>query len=347
MRVLQLTLGDRMLKKLLMSACALSLAATVAFGAQGVKFYVGEGDQEKVYNSLVNEKIQTLGFVLSDPHERINDAYKTKWGTAFQTVKGVTSKHPDFDPTFKDTLDNLGFFSIMNDKVVGPLLVKEPSLGGFSPFNLGIYKKMGEDKTYVGHVMPETMLNIVGVKDKAVRKQFIASFTDLDKMTEKEIGSKVEYIDYKALPAKSMMKFEIPFDRAGGMDKFISDFQGKFEEAFEAHKYIIAGYKDVKGSMTDNNVKFDRFDAYWVYSLCHFRFSEGIFNNGRPDANVFAPCSMYMYIDKDSNKLMVGMPRLATWKSVMGIKDKKMVDSINTLDKEITQIMKDLGGKEL
>jgi len=158
--VLQLTLGDRMLKKLLMSACALSLAATVAFGAQGVKFYVGEGDQEKVYNSLVNEKIQTLGFVLSDPHERINDAYKTKWGTAFQTVKGVTSKHPDFDPTFKDTLDNLGFFSIMNDKVVGPLLVKEPSLGGFSPFNLGIYKKWGKIKRMLGMLCQRQCLTL-------------------------------------------------------------------------------------------------------------------------------------------------------------------------------------------
>ena len=74
--------------------------------------------------------------------------------------------------------------------------------------------------------------------------------------------------------------------------------------------------------------KFDRFDQYWVYSLCHFRFSEGIFNRGRPDAGVFAPCSMYMYVDKGSNKMMVGMPRLESWIAVMDIKDKVMVDSI-------------------
>ncbi|MGZ8545799.1 MAG: hypothetical protein ACXWVU_00255, partial [Sulfuricurvum sp.] len=319
----------------------------VAFGAQGVKLYVGDGDQEKAFNTMVNEKISTIGFVLSDPHEHIDHAYKTKWGTEFQTIKGVTSKHPDFDPTFKENLDNLGFFSVMNDKVVGPLLVKEPSLGGFSPFNLHVYKVKGEDKTYVGHVMPKTMLDITGVKDKGVRKTFEASFTELDELTAKEIGSKVKYVDYKSLPKKPMMTFEVPFDRAGGVDGFVTDFQSKFEDAFEAKKYIIAGYKDVKGSMTDANVKFDRFDAYWVYSLCHFRFSEGIFNNGRPDAGVFAPCSMYMYIDKGSNKLIVGMPRLATWKSVMGIKDKKMVDSIMGLDKEITTIMKELGAKEL
>jgi uncharacterized protein (DUF302 family) len=310
-----------------MGAAALSLAASMAFGAQGAKFYIGEGDKEKVYMDMVNNKITTIGFVLSDPHERINDAYKTKYGGT--------------------NLDNLGFFSITNDKAVGPLLMKEPALGGFSPFNLHIYKKQGEDKTYVGHVNPETMLDIVGAKDKDVRAKFIASFPELDKMVEKEIGSKTQTVEFKALPAKPMMTFEVPFERGTSLDGFIADFQGKFEEAFEANKYIIAGYKDIKGSMTDNNVEFGRFDAYWVYSLCHFKFSEGIFNQGRPDAGAFAPCSMYMYVEKGSNKLMVGMPRLENWIAVMGIKDPKMVDSIHALDKEITGIMIGLGAKEL
>jgi len=310
-----------------MGAAALSLAASMAFGAQGAKFYIGEGDKEKVYMDMVNNKITTIGFVLSDPHERINDAYKTKYGGT--------------------NLDNLGFFSITNDKAVGPLLMKEPALGGFSPFNLHIYKKQGEDKTYVGHVNPETMLDIVGVKDKDVRAKFIASFPELDKMVEKEIGSKTQSVEYKALPAKPMMTFEVPFERGASLDGFIADFQGKFEEKFEENKYIIAGFKDIKGSMTDNNIEFGRFDAYWVYSLCHFKFSEGIFNQGRPDAGAFAPCSMYMYVEKGSNKLIVGMPRLENWTAVMGIKDQKMNDSIIALDKEIVKIMTELGAKEL
>lgn len=335
-----------MFSKLLIGAAALSLAASMAFGAQGVKFYVGEGDKEKVYMDMVNNKMNSLGFVLSDPHERINDAYKTKWGTEFKTVKGTQEKHPDFDPTFKETLDNLGFFSITNDSVVGPLLMKEPALGGFSPFNLHIYKKMGENKTYVGHVTPETMLDIVGVKDADVRAKFAASFVPLDKLVEKEIGSKVQTVDYKALPAKPMMTFEVLFERGASLDAFKSDFQSKFESAFEANKYIIAGYKDIKGAMTDNNIEFGRYDEYWVYSLCHFRFSEGIFNKGRPDAGTFAPCSMYMYVEKGSNKLIVGMPRLENWIAVMGINDPKMVESIRSLDKEITGIMLGLGAKE-
>jgi len=334
-----------MFNRLLIGAAALSLAASAAFGIQGVKFFVGEGDKDEAYMAMVNEKIQGIGFVLSDPHEHIDNAYKTKWGVPTQTVKGVTGPHPDFDPNFKVTLDNLGFFSLTNDAAVGPLLMKEPSLGGFSPFNFHIYKKQGENKTYVGHVMPETMLDIVGIKDKEVRAKFVASFTELDKLTEKEIGSAVQIIDYKALPAKPMMTFEIPV--TGDIEAFKADFQGRFEETFEANKYIIAGYKDMKEAMANADIKFDRFDQYWVYSLCHFKFSEGIFNHGRPDAGTFAPCSMYMYIDKGSNKMIVGMPRLENWIAVMGVKDPKMVDSILTLDKDIVRIMQELGAKEL
>ncbi len=316
-----------MLNRLLIGAAALSLAASMAFGAQGVKFYVGDGDKEKEYMSMVNEKIGSIGFVLSDPHERINDAYKTKYGGT--------------------NLDNLGFFSVMKDADVGPLLLKEPSLGGFSPFNLHVYKKQAENKTYVGHVTPETMLDITGVKDADVRAKFIATFPALDAMIEKEIGSKVETVEYATLPAKPMMTYELPIERGASLETAIADFQGKFEEVFEENQYIIAGYKDIKAAMTDANIEFGRFDAYWVYSLCHFKFSEGIFNQGRPDAGAFAPCSMYMYIEKGSNKIVIGMPRLATWTAVMGIKDQKMVDSINALDVEITKIMTGLGAKEL
>lgn len=316
-----------MFSRLLMGAAALSLAATMAFGAQGAKFYIGEGDKEKEYMSMVNEKINSIGFVLSDPHERINDAYKTKYGGT--------------------NLDNLGFFSVMKDADIGPLLLKEPSLGGFSPFNLHVYKKQAENKTYVGHVTPETMLDITGVKDADVRAKFIATFPALDAMIEKEIGSQVQYVEYSALPAKPMMTFELPIERGASLETAIADLQGKFEEKFEENQYIIAGYKDIKGAMTDAKIEFGRFDAYWVYSLCHFKFSEGIFNQGRPDAGAFAPCSMYMYIEKGSNKIMIGMPRLGTWTAVMGIKDQKMVDSINALDVEIVKIMTELGAKEL
>ncbi len=316
-----------MFKRLLTGAAALSIAVTMAMATEGIRFNVIQGNAEKPYMKMINEKIEDIGFVLSDPHERINDAYKEKYGST--------------------VLDNLGFFSITNDESMRELLLKEPSLGGFSPFNLHIYKKNDENRTYVGHVMPNTMLDIVGVKDKKVREAFNAQFGPLDKLVQDSLGGKVEFTSYDKLPAKTMMRFEVPFDRPEDLSEFIDEFQEEFEGAFEENHYIIAGYKNFKETYTDLELPFDRYDAYWVYSLCHFKFSYGIFNTGRPEAGAFAPCSMYMYIEKGSNKLIVGMPLLQNWIAVVGIKDKAKIEAMKKLDAEIIKIMKEMGAKEL
>jgi uncharacterized protein (DUF302 family) len=316
-----------MIKNLIKSTVALSLAATVAFGAQGVMFNVASGDAEEHYNAMINGQLKVAGYSLSDPHERINDGYAEKYGST--------------------NLDNLGFFSITNDKGVRELLLSNPEIGGFAPFNLHVYKLKAEDKTYVGHIMPETMMDIVGVEDKGVRAKFAALFPALDKLVQEKIGGEVKYLEYDKLSEKPMMKFEIEFERPEDLTEYIDEFQGEFEAKFEENKYIIAGYKNFKETYDDNELEFDRYDAYYVYSLCHFKFSEGIFNQGRPDAGVFAPCSMYMYVEEGSNKLMIGMPKLENWISVMKITDQKKVDAIRALDKEIISIMKELGAKEL
>ena len=335
-----------MFSKLLTGALALSLAATMAMAADGIRFNViddsmlknapkGEkavSDTEKKYNDMVNNDMEAIGYVLSDPHERINDGYATKYGGT--------------------NLDNLGFMPITNDEGLRTLLLKSPAIGAFSPFNLLIYKEKGINMTRVGHIAPDAMLDIVGVKDAATRKEFNALFTPLDKLVDNKLGGKVEMVQYDKLTAKPMMNFEMTFDRPADLSEFIDTFQEKFEAAFEEKEYIIAGYKDFRETYADLKQDFSKYDAYFVYSVCHFTFTNGIFNlvdgqkgTARPDAGVFAPCAMYLYIEKGSNKMVIGMPKMENWISVMSIKDKKMIDAIHTLDKEIVGIMEGLGAK--
>jgi len=324
------------------SGMIIVLSASVAFATVGATFNVAKGDKEAAYNDMINNKIESIGFILSDPHEHVDHAYKGKYGT--ENVDG--KPNPAYDPAFKTVLDNLGFFSIANDEKLRKLLMKEPDLGAFSPFNLYIYKMANEDKTYVGYINPDTMLDIVGVKDEMVRKEFNAMFPALDAMLDKEIGATKELVEYDKLTAKPMMKFEFSFERPKDLDDFVDEFQEAFEEAFEGNKYIIAGYKNFKEAYDDMEADFDKYDAYFVYSVCQFPFSYSVFNKGRADAGLFAPCSMYMYIEKGSNKLMVGMAKLENWIAVLGIKDATMVKDIYTIDKEIVEMMKELGAKE-
>ncbi len=335
-----------MFSKIVSGAVAFSLAATIAMAADGVRFNVIKDSMlkdapksekavsvvEQKYNKMVNNDLENIGYVLSDPHKRINDAYSSRYNGT--------------------NLDNLGFMSVAADEGLRTLLLKAPQLGGFSPFNLYIYKEKASDTTYVGHINPDTMLDIVDVKDAATRKEFKALFTPLDKLVDEKLGGKVEVTQYDKLTANPMMKFEVTFDRPEELADFVETFQEDFEAAFEGKDYIVAGYKNYREIYDESEQDFDKYDAYFVYSLCHFTFTNGIFNlvdgqkgKARPDAGVFAPCSMYMYIEKGSNKMIIGMPKVENWISVMGIKDKKMVKAIHSIDKEIVGIMKGLGAK--
>lgn len=315
-----------MYKNFFLGLVALLMLSTVATAVDGVRFNVASGDKEEAFNRMVYESIETIGYTLSDPHERINDGYAEQYDT-------------------KANLDNLGFFSIAEEGALRELLISAPELGAFSPFNLHIYKKMSENKSYVGHIVPSTMLDIAGISDKKIRADFEALFPKLDKMVQDQIGGEVEITTFDSLPKEPMMEFSLEFDRPDDLLDFIEGFQESFEEAFEEHNYIIAGYKNFKELYREREEEFSKYDAYFVYSLCHFEFSERIFNRGRPDAGVFAPCSMFMYIEKDSNRVHIGMPKLENWIAIMGIKDDTKVKAIYRIDKEVINIMEELGAK--
>jgi len=325
--------GNNMLKTILKSTIALTLVAGMSGCAisnstvsktqerVGAVLHGVAGDQDKNFMKVV-DSLESIDFVLSDPHPHVNNAYVEQFGST--------------------KLDNLGFFSIANNTKLRNLLEKYPQIGGFSPFNLHVYKKKTENMTWVGHLNPEVMMDIVGVTDTDARAEFASMFKPLDESIQKNMNPTTQKkIMFTALPAEPMITFE--FDVDGSTEDFAEDFQEKFEGAFEDKKYIIAGYKNIKEAYDDMDEDFS-YDAYWVYSLCHMKFSNAIFND-LPEAGLFAPCSVYMYI-KDE-KMYVGMPRLQNWANVISITNPEKLKYVKDIDAEIIATFIELGGKQV
>ena len=286
--------------------------------------YTFDEDIETEYNEFTEKKVQTIGFALTDPHKRVNDHYKEKYGST--------------------KLDFLSFQSIVNAEKIKPLLNIDPRIAAFSPFNLLGYKKLNEKQTYVMHLMPEVILDIIGIDDEKLRAAYIESFVELDALIEKELGGTKSYIKYDKFAEKRMMNFELAFDRPKDLTDFVDDFQEKFEEAFEEGGYLIAGYYNFKENGEDT---IPEYDAFWTYALCHFKFSYTVFDNegGRPKAGIFAPCAMYMYVKKGTSTLVIGMPTLANWGATLKIDDPKRAELTKQLDKEIPALLESLGAK--
>ena len=234
---------------------------------------------------------------------------------------------------------------VVNDEVILPLLNIDPRIAGFAPFNMLIHKKLDENKTHVGHLMPKIMLDILGIEDKEVREKFTATFKSLDDLIEQELGGQKSYMPYKRLPEQRMINFEYAFEVPEDMDDFISELQNSFELAFIDKGYLIAGFHNFMESTDDAEEILSDYDAFWTYSLCHLKFSYNMFDNegARPEAGMFAPCTMYMYIRKGTNKLVVGMYRLHNWSDTLNITDKEKLSLVEQLDREIPDILTTYG----
>jgi len=327
------------LKKLLSGVVLSLLLTSVSFATQTdnnstnkdtlAVFYTINGDAQDKFHTLLETKVINTGFKLTDPHKRVNDQYETKWGST--------------------VLDVLSFMPVVNDKVILPLLNIDPRIAGFAPFNMLIHKRLDENVTHVGHLMPKVMLDILEIEDKEVREKFTATFKSLDALVEKEMGGKKSFMPYKKLPEQTMINYEYTFEAPEDMDDFIDEFQNSFELAFIDKGYLIAGYHNFMEATDDAEEILASYDAFWTYSLCHLEFSYTMFDNegARPEAGLFAPCTMYMYIKKGTNKVVVGMFRLHNWSETLEITDPKRLALIEKLDTQIPEILSEYGMKSI
>ena len=327
-----------MLKKLLIS----TLLSSLAFSSlnAGETFQPSKNDKlaveytlestdpqtDKKFFDFTDKPLAKIGFYVNDAHHNVNNVYEQQVG--------------------KTSLEQLSFSSLINDDVARPLFKIDPRLGGFTPFNLVIYRKKSDGKTVITHIMPEAALDILQISDPQVRETFTKMFEPLDAEIEKTFKTTKTYTKLHGYAKDSMMTFEIPFEEPEDIDDFFDEFQEKFEAAFETKGYIIAGFYNMKYSLNSEADVLPDFDQYVVWSLCHIPFSYTIFDgkNPLPKAAMFAPCSMYVYIKKGENKMVIGMPTLGAWAAALNITDAEKLQKINQLDAEIPQIIQSLGG---
>lgn len=279
---------------------------------------------------FTKKPLEKLGFFVNDPHHNVNNVYEQQQG--------------------KTSLSQLSFSSLVNDEKAKVLFNKDPRIAGFTPFNLVIYRKKSDMKTVITHITPEAALDILQISDKDVRDQYIDMFKPLDAAIEKEYsGAEKSYTKIQGYAKKSMMNFEVPFEQPEDLDEFFDTFQEKFEAAFETKGYIIAGFYNMKYSFNSEKDVLPSYRNYVVWSLCHIPFSYTIFDgkNPLPQAAIFAPCSIYAYVKKGENKIVIGMPTLSSWAAALGITDKDKLKKIDELDTEIPSIIRSLGGVDV
>jgi uncharacterized protein (DUF302 family) len=297
-------------------------------GQLTAKLYGSEGNQEAAIDAFMKKKIETVGFSIVKANRNIENFYYEKYK--------------------ERNVEMISFYDITNLNAMRPLLLKNPDFGAYTPFNFLVYKtldKKNDDHTWYGHLAPNTMLDIIGEKDLGAREAFTKMLGDLDALVKKELKpTKTKEIRHsKPLPQKGLNKLVMKFDTPDDLEEFVENFVMKHDEYFTKHNFIIAGFIDLKFEYSDRDLAFDKYDAYWVSLLCHFQFSNSIFNHGVPQAGLFAPCSVYFYIPKGKNELHVGYASVDNWINALEFKDEKRIKYMRAIDAEVVQTFEELG----
>ena len=187
--------------------------------------------------------------------------------------------------------------------------------------------------------------DIIGEKDPDARKAFTDMVGSFDTLMEKEMKPELSkrFEHTKPLPKNGLTRMVKKFERTDDLETFVEDFVMDHDGRFSKHNFIIAGFIDFKFEYADMDLEFDKYDAYWVSMLCHFEFSNSIFNRGIPEAGMFAPCSVYFYIPKGTNELHVGYASVDNWINALNFKDQKRIDYMRAIDAEVVETFKEMG----
>ena len=286
-----------------------------------------EGNKEAEIKSLMS-KIDSVGFSTVAANTHIEKFYYEKF-----KEKGV---------------EMISFFGLVNIDKLRPLLLANPDFGAYAPFNFLVYKTLDtktDNNTWFGHLAPNTMLDIIGEKNDATRKEFTDMIAQWDAFVNKEMKPTLtkRFEHTKELPEKGLTKLVMKFEKPDDLEEWIEDFVADHDGRFSKHNFIIAGFIDFKFEYADREADFDKYDAYWVSLLCHFEFSNSIFNRGMPEAGMFAPCSIYFYIPKGTNELHVGYASVDNWINALNFKDQKRIDYMRSIDAEVVQTFEEMG----
>ena len=306
---------------------AVESASSASTVKQSTVVYTLKGNVQDAFYTMMDKPIKALGYRLPDPRKHVNAVYEKEYGAT--------------------TFDVLSFMTIVSDKKVKPLLEIDPKLAGFNPFNVVIYKYKNKDETVISHLTAEAIIEMLGITDNTVITEFTKLMTELDGLIGQTFPTAtVSHATYEGEIKDSMLHYEVDFERPEDLDDYIDEIQGKVDDTFTEKGYIMAGFFDYKQGKPD---LLPSYDAFWTFSLCHFPYSYTVFDNegAMPEATVFAPCTMYMYIKKDTNTLVIGMPRLSNWSRFFEIRGQKRIDFLNKLNKEIPAIFLEIGVKEI
>ena len=283
---------------------------------------------------LANEDIILFSTTASVTPQKIEETFH-KAGYNIQQNRDMNGP---FLKQFKQS--DFAIYNLMTiyyPKIAMAMVLKDPDSGIFAPYSVVIYKKKGSHKTYVGVLSAKAKAKILGSKapNKLLEEQEALDIATIKKALPKAQKEELPYHPQKVKePLLSKYSFEVDPDEA--LDTK-DEVEMVIEDGLKPIGFVMANFNDFAYDLKEAGIK--DFIFYDTYSLCKLKVIYTVARI-RPEAGVFAPCTLAIYQKKGDDHMHIVFPNIYNWIATLNLKDKKAIVELKKAQKDMEAVIK-------
>ena len=222
-------------------------------------------------------------------------------------------------------------------KITMPMVLQNPDSGVFAPFSIVIFKKKGAKKLYAAVLSAKAKATILGLK---LDNKLLAELEKINRATLQKAlpDAKEEHLGYKPkkIKKKLLTKFSFEVDPDEALD-VKDEVEMMIEDGLKPIGFVMANFNDFNYDLKEAGK--DSFIFYDTYSLCKLKVIYTVAKI-RPEAGVFAPCTLAVYQEKGKNRMHIVFPNIFNWIATLNIEDKEAIKALQKAQNDMIAVIK-------
>ena len=218
--------------------------------------------------------------------------------------------------------------------------VKYPKIALFTPLSMSIYTE--KDATTIN----VSSLSVAGIAQMTGIPADEPALVGLGKKIEKALKAampkgKFREMPYKMVKAEGELIHSVTIDVKEGADweETKDDLEMAFEGKLAPNGFVSPAFVDLNYDLDEHDI--DTYKFFDAYSICKIPVIYTV-SQKHPEAGALAPCTMYLYMKKDENKIHMAFPTVYKWFSALNIQDKESKEVLLNAQKRFENMLKEL-----
>ena len=299
----------------------LLITGVTASAAQDVQIYTTDNSKGEITGETIEKAFADAGFLISGNND-MNIAFKSK----FQKTN-----HKMYH-----------LFTLYRKDYVLELTKVSPKAALFAPLSMSIYMNTGSNDISISSLSIDGMAKVTGIP--ATNKHMVAYSKLVRETLAKALpNGHFEKTSYKTLAPKGELitsfTYEMELEEGNDADAIEEELEGIQEElegSLETVGFVIAGFNRLGEEFKEAG--YDKYDFFDAYSICKLPVIFEVAKKN-PEAGAYAPCTFYMYKEKDSNIIQMAYPSVYNWLSSLDITNEASVKVLEDAQKLMVEVV--------